>query len=437
MRAAIRRLARGGPVPVFAVAGSGMRAALQDLRLVRGICLVDTPRAAAILLIAGDIADAHRDALARVHDLLPHPRATVAWATSDPFAPYVSTITLVDLEADVCQTVRSVFEDLLVGRRPSEPALLPDIDPISWRGVGPYGQGGSGMTGGNPYGRPMAELQPDRDGLRLDVLPMALGPFFPRLPTGLVLDLKTAGDVVLEAAVIEATSGRPMGPRVARTASSPFIRALREPVSIADLELARARDHLRWLADAVTGQGLPGFGLRALRLAHDIRPGDQDRIRRLGARLRLTGLFRWSLPRLGRIDPLRLAGQGLGPLARAAGLAEDVRIEDAGYRALGFGPLVIDRNDPVGRWQVRLEEAARSLELAARAGGRMTSLVGRVESPRGRLELGDGPTDRALLLVPELLSGLEWGDAVATLISLDLDLEESSAAAMDALQASA
>jgi hypothetical protein len=414
-----------------------MRAALQDLRLARGISLVDTPRAAAILLIAGDIAETHRDALARVHDLLPHPRATVAWGTADPFAHDVSATNLVDGEADVFQTVRSVFEDLLAGRRASEPALLPDIDPVAWRGVGPYGQGGSGMTGGNPYGRPMAELQPDRDGLRLDVLPMALGPFFPRLPTGLVLDLKTAGDVVLEAAVIEAVGGAPTGPRVATTASSPFIRAVLEPGPIADLELARAQDHLRWLADALTSQGLPGFGLGALRLAHDIQPGDQDRIRRLSARLRRTGLFRWSLPRLGRIDPQRLAGQGLGPLARAAGLAEDLRVEDAGYRALGFEPLAIDRNDPIGRWQVRLEEAGRSLELAARAGARMTSLVGRVESPRGRLELGDGPTDRALPLVPELLSGLEWGDAVATLISLDLDLEESSAAAIDVLRASA
>lgn len=404
-----------------------MRAAVQDLRLSHDVQLVDTPRAATILLIAGDVAEAHREALARTHDLLPHPRATVAWGTSDPLAGLGSAATSIDLEVDPVQTLRPLFRDLLTRRRPSEPPLLPDVDPVEWRGVGPYGQGGTGMTGGTPYGRPMAELGPDRDGLRLDVLPVALGPFFPRLPTGLVLDLKSAGDVVIEAAVVEAASGRPPTAASART-SSPFVRALLEPVPIAELELARARDHLRWLADALIAQGLLALGLRTLRLAHDVRPGDDDRIRSFAGRLRRTGLFRWSLPRVGRIDPTRLAGQGLGPIARAAGLAEDVRAEDPSYRALGFAPFVVDRNDPVGRWQVRLEEAARALELAAQAGRRMTTVVGRVESPRGRLQPGDSPTDRVLELVPEILPGLEWGDAIATLISLDLDLDEAGAA---------
>ena len=436
VRAVIGRLAAAGPVPVFAIAGSGMRSAVQDLRLVRGVQLVDTPRAAAIVLIAGDLDEAHRDALARTHDLLPHPRATVAWATPDPLAGLATVASWIDLEIDPVPTIRSLFQELLTRRRPSEPPLLPDVDPVEWRGVGPYGQGGTGMTGGHPYGRSLAELQPDRDGLRLDALPVAVGPFFPRLPAGLVLDLKTAGDVVIEAAVIEATIGLQPIPSPAWM-PSPFVRALREPVPIAELELARARDHVRWLADALVAQGLPAYGLRALRLAHDLQPGKGDPIRAFAGRLRRTGLFRWSLPRAGRIDPARLAEQGLGPLARAAGLADDVRAEDPGYRALGFAPVVVDRNDPVGRWQVRLEEAARSLELAEQAGGRMTTVIGRVESPRGRLQLGDSPTGRALELVPDLLPGLEWGDAIATLISLDLDLDEAGAVATATMRATA
>jgi len=405
-----------------------MRAAVQDLRLSRDLRLVDTPRAAAILLIAGDVAEAHREALARTHDVLPHPRATVAWGASEPLAGLGSATTPIDVQADPVATLRPLFRDLLTGRRPSEPPLLPDLEPVEWRGVGPYGQGGSGMTGGTPYGRPMAELGPDRDGLRLDVLPMTLGPFFPRLPAGLILDLKTAGDVVIEASVVEAASGRPPVAASART-SSPFVTALVAPVPIAELELARARDHLRWLADALIAHGLPALGLRALRLAHDVGPGEGERIRAFGGRLRRTGLFRWSLPRAGRIDQKSLAGLGLGPIARAADLAEDVRIEDPGYRALGFAPFVLDRNDPIGRWQVRLEEATRALDLAAQAGARMSAVLGRVESPRGRLQPGDSPTDRVFALVPEILAGLEWGDAIATLISLDLDLDERAAAA--------
>ena len=246
-----------------------------------------------------------------------------------------------------------------------------------------------------------------------------------------------AGDVVVAAALGEVAKHRPSTAPSART-TSPFVRALVEPVPIAELELARARDHLRWLSDALVAQGLPALALRTLRLAHDVRPGEGDRIRGFAARLRGTGLFRWSLPRTAHIDPSRLAGQGLGPVGRSADLAEDVRLEDASYRALGFVPYVVDRNDPVGRWQVRLEEAARALDLAARAGARRTTLVGRVESPRGRLEPGDSPTQRALALVPELLPGLGWGDAIATLVSLDLSLDEANAvAAVDNIRATA
>lgn len=410
-------------MPVYAVAGAGMRAAVQDLQLRPDIRLVDTPRAAAILLLAGPTHEADLQALARLHDTLPHPRATVTWRTRDVLATLDAAAAAPADDDDPGPAIRAVFPELLNGARASEPAILPDIDAVEWRGVGPYGQGGSGMTGGTPYGRPMAELGPDRDGLRLDVLPMTLGPFMPRLPAGLVLAAGLSGDVMTGVAVT--TSGPvPSSPAVV----SPFIRALSGPVTITELELARARDHLRWLSDALVAQGLLAMGRRALRLAHRARPGEGDLVRALGNGVRRTGVYRWSLPRAGLLKPAGLTGLGLGPIARAGGIAEDVRLEDAGYRALDFTPVVMQRGDPAGWWRVRIEEAARSLDLAAAAGDRTTALVGRVESPRGRLEPGDSPTERALELVPDLLSGLEWGDGLATLIGLDLDLDESAAA---------
>lgn len=426
-------LAASGPVPVFAVAGSGMRTAVQDLRLEPGVCLVDTPRAAAILLIAGPTADADAGALARIHDALPHPRATVAWRRSDPFDRREGPAAAVVAGDDPLPALRATFRDLLLGRRASEPAILPDIDAVAWRAVGPYGQGGSGMTGGTPYGRPMAELGIDRDGLRLDILPVTLGPFFPRLPAGFVLEAKLAGDVVtdVEIVTLDSTPSR-------AGSASPFIRALSVPVPIAELELARARDHLRWLCDALIAQGMVALGRRALRLAHDVKGGDGDRVRAFAGHLRRSGAHRWSLPRGGQLNANRLSGLGLGPVARAAGLAEDVRLEDESYRALGFAPYVTDAGSPSGWWQVRLEEAARSLDLAGRAAGRATAIVGRVESPRGRLAPGDSPTQRTLELIPDLLIGLEWGDAIATLVGLDLDLDEAAAVAPpETLQATA
>ena len=424
LRGALLRLAADAPVPVFAVAGAGAREAVQRLRLSEELRLVDTPRAASVLLVAGAIPEALGEPLARLHDALPHPRCTVWWALGAPpngvAARFPDPVSVGD---DAVRAIVAAQRDLLAGRRGSDPSILPDADPAPWRGVGPYQQGGSGMTGGTPYGRAMAELGPDRDGLRLDVVPVAVGPFFPRFPTGLVLNLTLAGDVVVEAAaepnpLVEATITPRPGLR-------PFARALSEPVSVAELEVARAREHLRWLADALVAHELHGLGLRALRLAARVGPGDGALVRGLARTLSWTQVLRWSTAGVGRVAGEDVAGIG-GPVARAAGLVEDSRADDPAYRALGFEPVVHRNGDVADRWRQRLAEAAQSLDLAARAGDRRTEPTGRVESPRGVLTSGSSATARLLPLVPRLLQDLEWGDAVAAVVSLDLDLEEAA-----------
>jgi len=47
-----------------------------------------------------------------------------------------------------------------------------------------------------------------------------------------------------------------------------------------------------------------------------------------------------------------------------------------------------------------------------------------LESPQGRLAVGDLPAQRLLPLLPAVLEGMEWGDAVSTVVSLDLDADE-------------
>lgn len=423
LREALGRLAADAPVPVFAVAGSGARDAVQDLRLRPELRLFDTPRPAAILLIAGTLPESFNRPLAHIHDTMAHPRATLLWSGNGrwhPALPGVADPILIG--GDPVAATVAVYRDLIAGRRPSEPPILPDVDPAPWRAVGPYGQGGSGMTGGVPYGRPMAELGPDPDGLRLDVLPLAVGPFFPRFPTGLIVDVRLAGDLVLDATIPDPITGSvDIAPRAGL---EPFLRALTEPVSIAELELARARDHLRWLSDALTAHGLAALGLRALRIATNVRPGDGPTIRRFARLVRGTQVMRWSTRGIGRLVRDDLAGLGVGPVARAAGLAEDVRLEDPAYRAVGFEPIFGQRGDAAARLELRLAEAAQSLDLAARSGDRRTGLVGRVESPRGRLERGSAASDRLLALIPQVLHEIEWGDAVTTLVSLDIDLDE-------------
>lgn len=433
---ALARLAAGAPVPVFAVAGLGAREEVQDLRLDHHMRLVDTTRAASILLIAGAIPDGLAQPLARLHDSMPHPRCTVWWPLGAPPGPWRAGFThAVVVEDRVQERLTNMQRELLGGQRPSEPPILPDVDPAPWRNVGPYGQGGTGMTGGTPYGRPMAELGPDRDGLRLDILPLKVGPFFPRFPAGLTLEVRFAGDVVVEVSPPANPFLAAGPPAISRPTLDPFIRALSEPVPVAELELARARDHLRWLADALVACELRSLGVRVLRLARDIRPGDGDRLRSLARVLGLTQAVGWSTRGVGRIGAAGLKGLGAGPVARAAGLAEDVRAHDRVYRDLGFAPITHDAGDAAARWRQRLAEAVQSLALAARAGDRRTVPVGCVESPRGRLKPAGAPAGRLLPLLPRLLQGMEWGDAVTTLVSLDLDLEE--AAAVEHLRAEA
>lgn len=423
----IGRFAASAPVPAFAVAGAGAREAVQDLRLRPELRLLDTPSSATLLVVAGSIPEDLAVSLARVHDSLAHPRATLLWAQGGQSAaapPGFADAVIVD--GDPVDGAVATYRDLVTGRRPSEPSILPDVDPAPWRGIGPYGQGGSGMTGGTPYGRPMAELGPDPDGLRLDVLPAAVGPFFPRLPVGLVLDIRWAGDLVLEATVSAETFDSVDVP--VRPGLLPFVRALREPVPIAELEVARAREHLRWLSDALIAHGLPALGIRALALARRVGPGDGEPVLRLGRLVARTQVMRWSTRGVGRLVREELVGLGLGPVARAAGLEEDVRLDDPTYRGLGFAPVLRERGDASARWSIRIAEAAQSLDLAAQAGDRRTGIIGRVESPRGRLEPANAAIDRLLPLIPAALRETDWGDAVSTVVSLDLDLDEAALA---------
>lgn len=114
--------------------------------------------------------------------------------------------------------------------------------------------------------------------------------------------------------------------------------------------------------------------------------------------------------------------EGWGPAARAAGLPDDARAEEAAYGSLGFEPITHRRGDVADRWRQRMAEIGQSLDLADRAGESTAFGAGTVESPGGRLTAtGPDPGDRMLAALPDLLVGLEWGDAVAVVASLDLE----------------
>jgi hypothetical protein len=196
---ALRRLAAAAPAPVYAAIGAGMRPAVEDLGLLPGVDLARSVRHAGVLLVAGEGRPSDLADLRRLHDQMPHPRATVWWRT----APAWHSPDAAVAEDSPASVLAAVWRELLGGTRRSEPDLLPDEPPAEWRGKGDHGQGGEGMMGGKPYGRPMAMTGDDlRDGLALDAVTVPLGPYLPMLPPGLKLEVTFQGDVVQRARVL-------------------------------------------------------------------------------------------------------------------------------------------------------------------------------------------------------------------------------------------
>lgn len=186
-------LACGAEIPVFAVAGARGLPLVEGLRRRSGLRLVVSPRHARVLLVAGEVDRAAAHDLERLHAQIPQPRGTVWWQSSRLFSRG-ETVSGGDPLPAIRQAATA-----------DDPDQRPDVPPHPWEGLGPHGQGGKGMMGGNPYGRPMAMTADDiRDGLALDAYRARFGPFLPMLPPGLTLDLTLQGDVIGSARVVAA-----------------------------------------------------------------------------------------------------------------------------------------------------------------------------------------------------------------------------------------
>ncbi len=406
----LARLASKAPVPVYPAIGSHAQHAVQDLALNPRIQWVRSPRHARVLLVAGGISPEFSAALRRVHDQLPGPSATV-WLRSTPPAELVNEATVIDDARQFSDVANDVYRSLLQGEREGEPHLCPDEPPAPWEGLGDHGQGGEGMMGGKPYGRAMAMTADDlRDGLQLDPLSFSVGPFWPVLPPGFSAHVTLHGDVIAE---IQVTS---IPYPVALPAI--FRQALEKPVPIAELELARACYHLRQLSHALWVNGLESASLTVLQRIHALQPGDS--LAGLRTWLRRVGFFFSAGAEKGVLGRDQAEKIG-GPAARAAGIAQDTRQDDPQYQRLGFQVIYGHGSNCRARWQQWLDEAEQALSLAARAREQAvcTSDCDRVETPRGVMGRGGSPSD-ATFVLQELLPGLEWSEAIATIASLDL-----------------
>jgi len=405
----LSRLAARARVPVFPALGMHGDTILHRLALTPGIELVDSPRHASILLVAGGVPPDLHEALRRLHDQLPAPFATL-WYRSSPLSELAGDLRVDDPEA-LPEALKRLHRELMSGRRDSSPRLLPDEPPNPWEGLGDDGHGGEGMMGGVPYGRPMAMNMHDdiRDGLTLDSLTVTLGPFLPVLPPGLGAKVTLQGDLVQS--WVTQLAPYPIA------LENVFHEALQRPVPIAELELARARHHLQRLAFSLRLSGLEHLALVALRLSRGLNV--ESRVGRLHRRLTRCGFFRLTTAGRGRLEAGQARRVG-GIAARAAGLEEDLRSRDAAYRRLGFTPVVQRGGDTNARWRQTLAEIDHSLQLAFRAEQEdlYSEMTEAVETPRGPWD--DYRPEDASDILEDLLPGLEWDEALTTIASLDL-----------------
>ena len=269
--------------------------------------------------------------------------------------------------------------------------------------MGGHEMGGHEMGGGHEHhmgavaGLPMADRAPDRDGLKLDVLHVPLGPVLPYWPPGLRLSLAVQGDVVQEA-VVETVGVAVSGPSFW---DQPVVRALAgDRVRVGDIARRRAASHLDSLMRLLGVAGWDGPAMRCAVLRDGVLDGEPA-----GP---LTEMFRPLARRVAGSRSLRRMTEGLGDLNGRA-------CDHAGVS----GPAAVAAGDVWARLQQWVRSAAEDL---ARSDD--DSWVADVEGPRGRLDLAEPPSLALLGVLPELLVGAELAGVRLIVASLDPDLAE-------------
>lgn len=355
-----RRLAAGATVPVFAAPGLGSGFAHLELAADPRVRLVSSPRHATVLVAVGRFPEGLDLAVDRVHDQLPHPRGVVRCSAEDLDGPGCGAV--------VDEIVR-IHCALLGGTLESSPDVLDDDPPNAFEGLGDHGQGGEGMMGGVPWGRPMAMTGDDRDGLALDRSAARMGPFLVGLPAGLSVDVVLQGGVVEQAELVLA------GPVGSEAGTS------------ADSHRARCRHLLRWVGESCRLGGLEALSIHAAATARRIATGDHraGEVSHLTERVRRSGLGR-SWKAVGRVD----------------GLDEDAR-------------------DRLNR---RLDEVVDAADQIGGTGHAGTS----ADRPWMPINVGSP----LVTAIERSLTGMDWSSALVTLCSLDLRLVEAGELAQDA-----
>ncbi|MET3706438.1 hypothetical protein ABIB17_001054 [Arthrobacter sp. UYEF6] len=187
-----------------ALDGAAPRMAVERELARRGWVEALSPADADILCVCGEVPGGQADAIHRLWDQLPGPRARVSVEQTD------------DAGARLDGCVAELLDTAGQRRQEAERWVQPDDDDSDDGGMDhaamdhgqmDHGQMDHGqMDHGQmdmpmPGGIPLAGEGTDRDGLNLDVLKVPLGPYLSLWPAGLVLHCELQGDVVFGSAI--------------------------------------------------------------------------------------------------------------------------------------------------------------------------------------------------------------------------------------------
>ncbi|HEC05826.1 MAG TPA: Ni Fe-hydrogenase III large subunit [Thiolapillus brandeum] len=322
------------------------------------------------------------------------------------------------------------------------------------------------------------DLPRSGDGLPMEWIDAPFGPFFPGLPSGLLLTLTLDGDTVAGSDArslsenmtilhhspmdtthfIERLTGMdPLAPVSYRLLACQALENAADidvPVETAHaragaLERERVTSHLGWLALFGQQTGFDWLMQHAISLQLKCRHASLEQvtaikpsIQALIKRLQHTLLLKSRTAGIGLLMP---DAKLCGPVARAAGMHDDARSADKTFTALGFTAASRKDGDAFARLHLRLDEITHSLRLIEAAGTIappvITATIGDasgtgesvVETPRGpaRLQLTlekgqvtaaqlETPSTSHLDLVKPLIEQQELGDALVAVGSLDL-----------------
>lgn len=426
--AGLRRFGFARPhlLVVQAAGGTPARLAVERWSREHGWPVAASPADADVVLVCGAVSPTLEPLVGRVVDSVPYPRAVVRLSLGGRWAD------------DLGGVLRDARAELLAwaAQRPAAPSPPHGTEASAGEddqpgehhggmGHGGMGHGGMAMEAG---GLALAQQAEDRDGLKLDVLHVPLGPVLVAWPAGLELGLVLQGDVVQDAGLADspfahAGGGGSWWDQPWRAAGAG------QAVRVGDAERRRAAAHLDSAARLLTVSGADGDARAAARLRDGVLGGENGGALRDGAaRLRRhvegSRLLRRAMEGVGVLPAARAQAGGVtGPALRAAGLAVDLREGSPGYE--GFEPVVGEGPaDVFARLRQWLVEAELALPLADRA-----APLRAAEGTRGQVDGGPGAASAALAgVIGELVRGQEFATVRLIVASLDPDGDDLAVA---------